>query len=31
MDEEESSNSEVEELLAVHTHRGREAKRPRKY
>jgi hypothetical protein len=31
MEEEESSNSEVEELLAVRTHTGRETKRPRKY
>jgi hypothetical protein len=31
MEEEESSNSEAEELLAVRTHTGREAKRPRTY
>jgi hypothetical protein len=31
MDEKESSNSEAEELLAVRTHTGHEAKRPRKY
>jgi hypothetical protein len=31
MEEEESSNSEAEELLAVRTHTGREAKRPKKY
>ncbi|KAJ0126534.1 putative RNA-directed DNA polymerase from transposon BS [Fusarium oxysporum f. sp. albedinis] len=31
MEEEESSNSEAEELLAVRTHTGLEDKRPRKY
>jgi hypothetical protein len=31
MEEEESSNSEAEELLAVGTHTDREVKRPRKY
>ncbi|EWZ28486.1 hypothetical protein FOZG_17798 [Fusarium oxysporum Fo47] len=31
MEEEESSNSEAEELLAVRTHTGRETKMPRKY
>jgi hypothetical protein len=31
MEEEESSNSKAEELLAVRTHTGRKAKRPRNY
>jgi hypothetical protein len=31
MEEEESSNLEAEELLAVRTHTGRETKRPRTY
>ncbi|KAJ0129321.1 putative RNA-directed DNA polymerase from transposon BS [Fusarium oxysporum f. sp. albedinis] len=31
MEEEESSNSEAEDLLAVRTHTGRESKRTRKY
>ncbi|EXK76884.1 hypothetical protein FOQG_18389 [Fusarium oxysporum f. sp. raphani 54005] len=31
MEEEESSNSEAEELLAVRTHTGHEDKTPRKY
>jgi hypothetical protein len=31
IEEEESSNSEAEDLLAVRTHIGREAKKPREY